>query len=222
MKDPVIRIRLISVGVLMFAVLLLTRLYFVQIVAGQEFAERADRQYARPIGNVFERGTIFFQAKDTTLMAAASLKVGYIIALNPKLIEDAEKTYTELSKFIEIDRENFFAKVNKTTDPYEEIARRVEPETAEKITNLELPGVNAYKEKWRFYPGEDLASHVLGFVGFKGEDYGGRYGLEAQFEDTLARADEKLYVNFFAEVFSDIKQSFDEDATKMRRKKETS
>lgn len=213
MKDNRKRIRLISIGTILFALLLMTKLYYVQIVSGEEFSERADRQYVRPVGGVFNRGSIFFKAKDGTLMAAASLRTGYTIAINPKLLDDHEKVYEEISQFISVNKEDFLARAAKSTDPYEEIAKRIDPEIAEKISALNIPGVNIYKEKWRYYPGGVLAGQTIGFVGFKGDTLGGRYGLENYYNDTLARNDKNVYVNFFAEVFSDIHKSFTDTGT---------
>jgi cell division protein FtsI (penicillin-binding protein 3)/stage V sporulation protein D (sporulation-specific penicillin-binding protein) len=68
-----------------------------------------------------------------------------------------------------------------------------------------------FKDKWRFYPGGPLAAHVLGLMGFKGDEYAGRYGLERSYEDVLARDSDSVYVNFFAEIFSNIKKTVLED-----------
>jgi cell division protein FtsI/penicillin-binding protein 2 len=64
--------------------------------------------------------------------------------------------------------------------------------------------LQAYKERWRFYPGGNTASNVVGILGYKGDDYAGRYGLERQFENNLVRG-EGAYTNFFAQIFSNIK-----------------
>ena len=61
--------------------------------------------------------------------------------------------------------------------------------------------MSVFKEKWRFYPGSNLASQSLGFVAYKGDDLGGRYGLERQYDDQLSRNKDNPYINFFAEVF---------------------
>ena len=52
-----------------------------------------------------------------------------------------------------------------------------------------------------------LAAHTLGLLGFNGEHFGGRYGIERHYNDILNRGDNELYVNFFAEVFSDISET---------------
>ena len=62
------------------------------------------------------------------------------------------------------------------------IARRVDPETATRIRELNLKGVYFQKEFKRFYPNGELAAQVLGYVG---TDDTGLGGLEARFDDDL-------------------------------------
>ncbi len=213
MQRSVLRIRIISVLVIVFALLLVTKLYLVQIVSGKQFIERADAQYVRPANGVFDRGTIFFQAKDGTLMAAASLKTGYTIAVNPAILRDPEGVYSKLSALIPLDHTAFIAEATKPNDTYEEIAKQVDPDVANKIDALAIPGLNIYQEKWRYYPAGSLAAHVIGFVGYDGNALDGRYGLERYYDSTLERTDDDIYVNFFAEIFSDIHETFSDNGT---------
>ncbi|MFA6520478.1 MAG: penicillin-binding protein 2 [Candidatus Paceibacterota bacterium] len=207
-----IRSRIILFCVVLFAVILVTKLFYVQVVNGRIYGETADRQYATPTSNIYERGTIYFERKDGQLVSAATQTSGLKIALNTAKLGDPENTYEKLSKIISIDHDNFIARASKVNDPYEEIANRISKTEADAISALKLPGVNIFKEKWRFYPGENMASHALGFVGYKGDELGGRYGLERQYDSTLARNTDNPYVNFFAEVFSNINKSLFEDA----------
>jgi len=41
------------------------------------------------------------------------------------------------------------------------------------------------KKKLRYYPAEDLASHSIGFVGYRGSDRVGQYGMEGFYDDIL-------------------------------------
>ncbi len=189
--------------------LLVGRLYFIQIVQADSYKQEASRQYSRPAGNVFNRGTIFFQDKDGNNISAATLKTGYTIAINPTNLESPKEAYEKLSLYLEMDADSFFAKASKLNDPYEELARKIPESVAQEIKSLNIGGVSAHKEKWRFYPGENLASHMLGFVAFREDNLEGRYGLEKEYEDVLSRNDANLYVNFFAEVFSGIAGSIE-------------
>lgn len=210
-KDSLSRIRTISIAVLFFAAILLGRLYFVQIVHGDEFANKADRQYLQSTYEYFNRGSIYFESKDGEKVSAASLKTGFIVAMNPKLVKDADTTFKKLSEYINIDVNDFYSKANKQNDPYEEITKRVPSDDAKKIEDSKIPGITLYKERWRFYPGNSLASHALGFVAYKDNELAGRYGLERYYEETLRRNNDTVFVNFFAEIFSNIQKGFSAD-----------
>ncbi|MFC1775686.1 peptidoglycan D,D-transpeptidase FtsI family protein, partial [Patescibacteria group bacterium] len=177
------------------------------VVNGEEYRDKADGQYITPASNVFDRGSIFFSRRDKMPFSAAGLDFGYIIAINPQKIKDAENMYEQISSTIQIDKEDFIAKANKANDPYEEIVLRVPEKDALEISNLDLEGLSIHKHKWRFYPAGRTAAHTLGFVAYKDNDLIGRYGLEHYYEDVLSRAENDLYVNFFAEIFSNITDS---------------
>ncbi|MBL7045092.1 MAG: penicillin-binding protein 2 [Parcubacteria group bacterium] len=199
-----IRIRIISGIVFLVAIILLGRLYFVQIMHGEDFSNDADRQYTNAGQDLYNRGSIFLNDKDKRLVSGATLRSGFTIAINPKNIVDEEDVYKKLSALIEIDQDTFFLRAGKKADPYEEIAKRVDPDIAHAIEDLDLDGVSIYKDRWRFYPGESLAAQTLGFVGFIGDEFSGRYGLERYYNDVLERSSDGMYVNFFAEIFANI------------------
>ncbi|OGI46178.1 hypothetical protein A2121_02190 [Candidatus Nomurabacteria bacterium GWB1_40_6] len=208
-----LRSRVVLFCVIVFAGILMAKLFFVQIVHGKTYSEAADRQYATASSDIFERGNIYFERKDGQLVSAATQISGFKMAINTNKIIDLEDTYEKLSKVVDVAHGDFIAKAEKKNDPYEEILHHLGKEQADAISGLKLPGVNIYKEKWRFYPGGNLASHTLGFVGYKGDELGGRYGLERQYDDLLSRDDNNPYVNFFAEVFSNIRKTlFEKEA----------
>ncbi len=203
------RLRIISGIMLAVACIFVVRLYYLQIIHGDAYAKEAEGQYVGTVSNEFDRGSIYFTAKDQKLVAGATINSGFEVAITPRMIEDAETTFTALSKIIPLDKEEFLRKVARTDDPYEDIAKRVSRADREAIEALDIPGVGTYRETWRYYPGDGLASQVLGFVGFgpDGKTLTGRYGLEAYHDDVLTRRADDLYVNFFAEVFTNIRET---------------
>lgn len=205
------RIRIISVLIFGLGFILIVRLFFVQVLNQNVYAARADKQYSTPAGNIFSRGAIYFSKKDNTLVAAANVLSGFKVALNPKAIFDREETYKALQPYLKIDHQTFLAKANKKNDPYEEVAVELSKEQVTEIENLKLPGVSIYKDNWRFYPGGTMAAHALGFLAYKGDDKVGQYGLERAYDKTLAKPKDEAYVNFFAEVFSNIKDTIATD-----------
>ena len=96
---------------------------FLQIVHGDAYRQKADDQSLGVAGAVFDRGTIYFENKDKTLLAAATIKSGYILSIKPSLVEDPEKTYKSLSSLANIDYSDFMAKASKKDDPYEELKK---------------------------------------------------------------------------------------------------
>lgn len=205
------RIRLLSIGILVVALMLIVKLYSVQIINGDDFAERADRQYQKPTGHIFNRGTIFFTEKSGNTISAATVKTGFILAINPKLVQKAgiDVIYNALKVYItDLEYTDFYAKASKQNDTYEEIRKKLDEKTGLAISEQKLAGVGLYKDKWRYYPGGSLAAHVLGLIGFNAEnELAGRYGLERSYQETLMRDSDSVYVNFFAEMFSNIKKT---------------
>jgi cell division protein FtsI/penicillin-binding protein 2 len=202
-----IRVRIILGAVAFFALVLVGKLYSVQIVHGDEFQKKADRQYAKPNTVLFDRGSVFFKAKDGTQVGAATTKDGFTIALTPSLIKNASAAYEAVAKITPIDKRAFLEKAAKKDDPYEEIKKKVARDQGLAIGALNIPGVRVYKDTWRVYPGATTAAHEIGLVGFKGNEVAGRYGLESYYEDVLSRTTDGAPVNFFAEIFTDIKKT---------------
>jgi cell division protein FtsI/penicillin-binding protein 2 len=203
--NPALRIRFISGGILLFALLLILKLYLLQIVQGNTFVEKADAQYVSPQENIFDRGTIYFQNKDGSLVSGATVKSGYLIALDPKILQNPQDVYAKINALYPIDNAAFMALAGKTAQTYVELATKVDDAPAKAVAALKIPGVSIYQDKWRLYPEGDMAAHVLGFVGYQGDTLAGRYGLERSYDSTLSRNDTGGYINFFAEMFSNIK-----------------
>ncbi|MBK5215215.1 MAG: penicillin-binding protein 2 [Candidatus Pacebacteria bacterium] len=198
------RIRIIVVFIFIVAAILISRLFFVQVVHQNFYAERAEKLYVTPASNIFNRGSIFFSKKDGSLVTAGTVTAGFKLAIIPKDIIDPEAAYAMLDPYIEMDLNTFLSKVSKKNDPYEEIATALTKEQVTEIENLKIKGTSIYKDNWRFYPNENQASHTIGFLAYKGDSLVGQYGLERYYNSTLSKPKDELYVNFFAEVFSNI------------------
>ncbi len=203
----IFRSKVLFLFILVFALILISKLFLVQIIHSASYRDKADRQYVTSSTDIFERGNIFFERKDGQLVSSAMQTTGFKLSINPSKITNIEDVYQKLSTVIQIDYNKFFTKASKINDPYEEILNKLSKETADAIIALKIKGVVISKEKWRFYTGGSLASHSIGFVGYNGNNLGGRYGLERQYNDVLSRDKDNPYVNFFAEVFSNINKT---------------
>ncbi len=207
------RLRIISLCLALFALLLVGRLYFLQIIEGENFEAKADHQYVAGV-NYFDRGTIFFTTKDGTLIPGATIKSGFTLSLNPNLFRnrtDLGEVYKKLTQVTPLEEGDFLQKARKEGDPYEELAKRLDNTKAQELRDLKIPGLSVTRERWRAYPGEQMAAHTLGLLGYLGDDYAGRYGLERSYEEVLARDGDRVFVNFFAEIFHSLKTVVSEE-----------
>ncbi len=204
-QTAIIRIRVITGFILCIALLLIARLYYLQIMQHDYYTERANRQYTHTVRSLYDRGSIYFTTKQDEKVSAAAIQAGYVMAVDPTNITDAEAAYQQLADVMTLDKEIFLNAANKPNRTYVEVDSTVSTPVAEAIAALELDGVLLYRNQWRYYPAEAVAARVVGFVGHssdQSEGLVGRYGLERYYEDTLERGNSELAVNFFAEIFT--------------------
>jgi len=200
------RVKIVLIGIVIVAIVLVTSLYSTQIIKGATYAEKADKQYIKPSSTLFDRGSIYFSSKDGMHVAGATVERGYLVYANPKLINNPNETYDAISQFLKVDKETFIKSASKANDSYEEIVHRKDTATAQSIGALSLPGIGIIPETWRLYPGLTLGAHTLGLIGQneKSSSVEGRYGLELSYEETLKRQNERSSMSVFAELFAGI------------------
>ncbi len=209
------RIRIITGCVFFVALVIIFRLIYVQLYLGSNYIQKADKQYVKSPTSSFDRGSIFFKSKDGIKIAAATIKDGYDLTVNPKLIKDPNQVFDVLSQYISLDKVSFIEKATKTGSSYQEISKKIDLALGKNINSLKIPGIQAQKVSWRIYPGNSLAANTIGLIGLdKDNNLEGRYGLESFYEDTLSRKVSNSEINFFAELFSGIKKTVLDDSTK--------
>ena len=201
------RIRLILAFLIIAALCIVLRLYFVRIVNGEEYSLKADRQFSANSGGLFDRGSIYFTRKDGTLISAATLSTGFLVAINPQILSNPELAYDAISSIASstISHDAFITASNKKAKVYIEVVHRLSQESGQALSEKKIPGVQVLRERWRQYPGGELAAQSIGIVSYgSGDTLAGRTGLEAMYEGTLSRSGDSLYRNFFAELFSNV------------------
>lgn len=196
------RINVIAVLFLVAGGLIISRLFFIQVVNSDDYKVLAKDQLENLsfiTSREESRGRIFFQEKNGGLITAADQKQGFFLAINPTSLDKPKEALFSLSPIVEINEDDFLKRAAKKDDPFEVVAHRLDENQAKKIKEMGLKGVNIFPEDWRFYPADNLASHILGFVGFEGDKLTGRYGLEKYYEDALSGRPIKETGNIFLE-----------------------
>lgn len=195
------------------SLLLIIRLFTIQIIDGSRYQQIAKEQYASSMNSLYTRGSIYFTRKDGIHISAATLKTGYRIAINPEILSNPRQIYKTLNAIVPINKTNFFIDTAKKHDPYEEIAHHVSLAQGDKIISIHLHGVMVIHERWRYYPGNTLAAHTIGFVAYNNDNtISGQYGLERYYNSTLTQNDNE-YNNFFTRIFSNLGSLFVDPVT---------
>lgn len=184
----ILNARLLIVGgfLTVLGFIIVGRLFFLQVVSRAYYETLAERQHLSSLEAEVRRGNILLYEKNGEPFTLAAQKIGFLVYIDPRKIENPEETYDKVAPLLsEINKEDFLHKSSKKDDPYEVIYRRLEYELAQKIAEAKIEGVGVSPEEWRFYPAHTLAAHVLGFVGYKDDDLVGRYGIEYAEEGIL-------------------------------------
>ncbi|HEY6413363.1 MAG TPA: penicillin-binding protein [Edaphobacter sp.] len=161
------------------------RLVWLQVVRYGDFVERAAKQQQRTFEVAPRRGVLY----DRNLRELAmTVTVDSVYAVPSELGENRENAAELLARIVHADpRDNFtsqqqmLARFNASRN-FAWVARKLNPDTATRVRELNLKGVYFQKEFKRFYPNNDLAAQVLGYVG---TDDTGLGGLERQFDDDM-------------------------------------
>lgn len=201
------RLRIVSGTIVVLALLLVVRLYFVQIVHAQEYSLRAERQYVSSSQELYDRGSILFTRKDGTYLSAATVATGFLVAMDPEEVKDPNAAYEAVRSILpNVDHDAFFASAAKTTDPYEVIMHHVSEDAGRALSAKDIPGLIITRERWRVYPANTEAAQTIGFTSYgdDGTTILGRFGLERYYDDTLQVPGNGAFGNFFAELFANL------------------
>jgi len=193
-------LKIIFVATFLMATTLIVRLFIIQILDKSEYTALAASQYIRPVNQLFNRGDIYMQPRTGNPLPVAIMKQTYTFYISPQALSDPEAVYEKVNAITDIDKELFMKSARKEGDPYEAIKVGLDEETANKISALNTLGVGIHPERERYYPAGSLASQVIGFLSYDGDDLRGMYGIERQYDDILTDQSTQKHVNIFTEI----------------------
>ena len=186
------RFWLVCLFFLAWVILIVFRLFWLQVVRHGEFVERAQRQQQRTFEVAPRRGVLY----DRNLRELAmTVQVDSIFAV-PSEIDDKQAAAHALAAIVHTDpndtqnTEEQIAARLAAGHNFAWVARRVTPEVAARVKALPLKGIYFQKEFQRFYPDNEIAAQVLGYVG---TDDTGLGGLEQKFEPQLHGVPGRMY-----------------------------
>ncbi len=151
---------ILNTAIIFSFILVSLRLTDLMIVNHKRLSERAKQQHVKVEDIQVRRGIIVDrQGRELALNLELESLYG-----DPENLNLNNKDAEKLASLIAKEPRAILAKI-PDEGRFTWIARKLAPDTAEKIRALDIQGLGFMTEAKRFYPKGDLASHILGFVG---------------------------------------------------------
>ena len=179
-KNIHIRIKIVMLVIFLFFILIIGKVFYIQVFEYEKLNNYATSLWSRNLPIEANRGKIY----DRKGVVLADNITTTSLVLIPNQIEDKEKTAELIAPILNITYEEMYehVSVKSSIERVHPEGRRLDYETADKINDLDLPGVYLLKESKRYYPYGSMLAHTLGFVGI---DNQGLSGLELMYDDYL-------------------------------------
>ncbi len=188
------RVYVLFFFILSIAGIIFIKLYSIQVLSYSSFKDLSENQHSLFKELIPHRGEIFLKDRDKLYPAAVNRETKMAYAV-PKEIKNLEEAVGVVSDVLALDRQEIREKLDKPEDMYEVLKHRLSEEEIEKIRAKKIDGIHLADETFRYYPAGELASNVLGFVGWDGDNFGGKYGIEKYFEEKISGESGKIFQN---------------------------
>ncbi len=157
----------------------LGRLFYVQVIWGEDLQEKAIDQWTREIPVVASRGKIV----DVNGVVLADNDDTYTVFVRKKAVKDTEKLAHALAVNLDMDYDYIVNRLTGTVSSEVTISKQVEKQKISKLLELNLSGVYYSRDNSRVYPYNEFLTSVLGFTSTDGK---GQSGLELYYDKYLS------------------------------------
>lgn len=185
------RLRYLIAGVFILCSIITARMFQKGVLEHGKYLALARKQYLTQQEVPARRGQVFIHdtANSDQYYPLATSVEKYNLNIVPKNLINPGETARLLAPIIGVKEEEIFNKINNKKLYIPPLKKRLDKETADKIRSLNIDGILLLPENVRFYPENELASHLLGFVNSEGV---GKYGLEGYYNSELKGAGGKI------------------------------
>jgi len=176
------RINLIFGLLVLFSATIIGRLIFLQVIKGEYYRAMAQGQQKSFSEMEGERGKVFLQDRSGNLDSIAiNNSLSFVYAV-PQNIQDKNATAETLSSTLNLGKDEILSKIENKVSFYVILKNKLSDEEVNSLKSLDLPGIELDEKATRYYPKEETACHVIGFLG---GDNIGQYGIEGFYDDVL-------------------------------------
>ncbi|NWK77570.1 penicillin-binding protein 2 [Aquitalea sp. LB_tupeE] len=181
-----VRFVLLMLGMLFLA--LIGRAIYLQVVQQDFLQGQGEARFRRAMTLEANRGVITDRNGEPL---AISSPVQTIWASPADMEPVAPAKLRELGSLLDMSPEELATKLSDRKKEFVYIKRQINPEVADKVMALGIPGIAKQQEYRRFYPAGEIISHIIGFTGVDGK---GQEGVELAREKMLAGKDGRRVV----------------------------
>ncbi len=173
------RLMLVAAMLAVAAAALLWRLVDLNVHEREFLQHQGDARYLREVTIPANRGMITDRRGDPLAISTPVDSVW----VNPKELAGAREQWPQLARELEME----VADVERTIASRMErefvyLRRAIDPERAQRVMDLNIPGVALQREYRRYYPAGEVTAHVVGYTNI---DDQGQEGIELMLDERL-------------------------------------
>ena len=176
------RLLAIVLLIIFFLMLLVGRLFYLQVICGNSLQAKALSQWFRDIPTEALRGTI----TDRNGVVLASDVTSYDVYVRPADVKNSNSVSLVLSSVLNLDYDEVYEQVTKKGISEIKIADKISHELMQEILKNYQDGIFFTQTSTRNYAYDDLLTQVIGFTNIDGD---GQTGLEAYYNKFLSGID---------------------------------
>ena len=174
------RIKIVLLLIILIFIIIILKVFYIEVIEYKKLNSLASNLWSRNLPIEADRGKIF--TVDGEILAGNLTTTSLVFI--PNQIKDKNIVAEKISEVLGVTKEEIEKHLYKKTmmERVHPEGRRLSYEVADKINSFHFDGVYLLKESKRYYPNNEMLSHVLGYVGI---DNQGLSGLELEYDDIL-------------------------------------
>jgi len=174
------RIKIVLLIILFIFIIIIAKVFYIEVIDYKKLNSLASGLWSRNLPIEADRGNIYTVDGEAIASNLTTTSLVFI----PNQIKNKDLVAEKISEILDVPKSKIEEHLYKKSmmERVHPEGRRLSYEISDKIENLHFDGVYLLKESKRYYPHNEMLSHVLGYVGI---DNQGLSGLELEYDDIL-------------------------------------
>ena len=174
------RIKIVLLIILFIFIIIMAKVFYIEVIDYKKLNSLASGLWSRNLPIEADRGNIYTVDGEAIASNLTTTSLVFI----PNQIKNKDLVAEKISEILDVPKSKIEEHLYKKSmmERVHPEGRRLSYNVADKIENLHFDGVYLLKESKRYYPHNEMLSHVLGYVGI---DNQGLSGLELEYDDIL-------------------------------------